>query len=441
MTAVISLLLFLLFCSAPLFGQGYKENPVNESLAAGKTSAISSGNQEQIRTFLKDYYLARWTVYDNARLLHNFRKELTTDAASLSGGSKTAFINESIAQLAALAEDSTIAPAVRFNAVLAIGSFNESDQEGAEVPFAPAALKLVELCDAGKKMPDYIVLGALIGLERHAELGIKDEAALKKVVDLFLSTLEISFDRKYGFSQEVVSAMQQKAAAGLAAMKSPAGVGSGTLVLDTFRRLIEDPKTDTFLQDIAAQGIGTMNYEGLADYDFSALAALLPPLLLNLTEQEIEFIETESFRGEIKMGNAPAMGAGAALGPNSGPVGMTTSASGAANIETVLGRIKYDLDSVRIAVSGRDGKGGVRAQLKEDDPNRPVLDAMLLEIEKTNLYLDFGEYSLMEGFDPKKVRLPARNPRTPKVYYVTVPDISYFLKRQQERYSDFSPEP
>ena len=424
--------------------QEYRQDTVNETVGGEQSSIFQSlqtgaGNPDQVQTFLKDYYLARWTVHDNARYVHTYRAELVGDAATMSASGRATFLGASIEQLSALIAAEDVAPAVRFNAVLAIGELNESGQAGGtETPYAPAIPALVGFCAADKKLPDYIVLGALIGLVRHAALGISDDAARQSVVQVFLDTLEPSYDRKHNFSQEITAWLQQKAVMGLAAFRSPSGGGEGTRILDTFRRIIEEPSGDYQLQNLSARGISEMNFENLGDYDVAGLAHSMLNLILSLSKKEVNFIEKESIRGQYgskqKVGGAGTMGIGAAQ-----PAGGATLAE-TVNLELVLGQVKYDLESVRMAISGSEGGAGVQSLVKEDDAeSKALLNTILSEINKTVLFLDFGPDSLAEDFDPKKIKTPGGR-RNQKVYSVDTPMVKEFISDQVIHYRELSGE-
>lgn len=460
--------LFLLagVVSAPLlWGQVYQQLPVDEA-AGGEQSALfqslrsGAGEAGQVDSFLKNFYLARWTVPDNFRQLHTLRAELLSEGLAMSGAGRTTFFTAALAQLSEMAKNGALAPSVRYNAVLTIASMNESENEQTQVPYGPAVPALVNLATAAGNQPDYIVLGALLGLARQAAFGIPDVGNRKAAVDIFLEILEPSFAQKRNFDAEMAVWLQCRAVEGLAAFKSVSGYGEGTRILDTFRRLIEEPKTDLSILDEALTGLGGINLADAADYDYAALARSLAKCSRTLMEKETSYIETESLRDQLgtgSMGAARSMGGMGEMGGSesggmnamprrqtSGAVpGRTSDATSGdtAQLESVMAQIAIDLDSIQAAIRGENGQGGVMAVLKEDDTeSKAILDDTLARIEKTRLFLTYGEMSLEDDFNPKLVRLPVAR-RGVKNFMVDITGIKEYLNDQILATRDLSPAP
>ena len=432
-------------------GQEYQQLPVDETVGGGQAALFGTlnsggGDAAQIETFLKSYYLARWTVPDNYRQLHSFRSELLDAGLAMSSAGRTAFYGAAMVQLSEMAKNTSMAPAVRYNAVLTMAMMDESNSGDRPVPYGGAVPALVDLASAAANQPDYIVLGALIGLARQAALGIPDEGNRKAAVDLFLETLEPSYASKRHFDPDIAVWLQCRAVEGLSAFKSVSGYGEGTRILDTLRRLIEEPKTDLTILNEALRGLGEINLAEAADYDFAPLARSLAKCYRVLMEKEVRYIEIESLRGQIGTGSAMSMNSMGGMGG----MGTAPRASGGAarpgesgnqdtsQVELVISEIVYGTDSLSAAMTGSDGKSGVAAVLKEDDAeSKALFDDVLARIEKMKTYLTYGEDSLKDDFDPKSLR-PSASTGGGTLFKVEVPGIKDYLEEQIQSFQDAS---
>lgn len=432
-------------------GQEYQQLPVDEALGGGQAALFGTlnsggGDAAQIETFLRSYYLARWTVPDNYRLLHLFRSELLDAGLAMSSAGRTAFYSAAIVQLSEMARNVAMAPAVRYNAVLTIAMMDESNSGDRPVPYGGAVPVLADLAQAAANQPDYIVLGALIGLARQAALGIPDEGNRKAAVDLFLDTLEPSYVSKRHFDPDIAVWLQCRAVEGLSAFRSVSGYGEGTRILDTLRRLIEEPKTDLTILNAALRGLGQINLSEAADYDFSSLARSLAKCYRVLMEKEVRFIEIESLRGQLGTGGITAMnsmGAMGGMGTASRTLGRTgrpgeSGSQDTSQLELVISEIVYGTDSLSAAIVGEDGKSGVIAVLKEDDAeSKALFEDILARVDKMKTYLTYGEISLEDDFDPRSIR-PAAFAGGGDSFKVEIPGIKDYLEEQIMSFRDVS---
>ena len=397
-----------LLATASAFSQEFKEATVDDSLAAQKTSIIGSGDSAQIKDFLRKYYLARWTVRANARDLVKYRQELEQDVPSVEGDArKKTFISETISALNSYASSDACYPACRFNAALAMGTIDEA-RNGASTPCADAIAPLATLVNSDKKpYPDYVRLAGLIGLVRHAELGIKDDKMRGNVKSLFVKILDPKFAEQKGLREDVYEWFQEKAVQGLAAFKTPDGANGGTGTLDLFKNIINDDKQKFEVRCLAARAIGDMDLTSAVGYDFLDLSKSLILLARRFCTENMSYIDTEIVRDSVKSSAASGVSTGSgAMGgssmggmPGGGTMGGGMTGSGniqnAKSLEAIAARILYGFDSIERAVKGvKNGGQGVLAQL--DDANdaekemKENLDTMVKEFSEMAEFVKNG---------------------------------------------------
>lgn len=441
MPVFLCALFFGIFVTGTLSAQyrQYREDPVDENLSRQK-SDLGSGDEAKITAFAKGYYLARWTQRSNLSKLHEFRRDTATDVAALRSENKKTCQRVLVGLFAEMAQAEDLLPAVRYNAALALGMFNEREPGvggagDAGVPYAPAIGVMANIFDAaetdpkGSKVPDYVILAILINSGRYAALGLSDPADHRAVVDIFLKTLDPAFGKKHGYSAETTTWFQKKAVDGLAAFASPSSGENDTIVLDTFIRLLRDKSIDYTVQCAALRGIGGMNFDGKADFDFEPVVGAIAWAALLMNQKEIAFIDEENIRFQVESSQGvPGRGTGM----------MTPGGGDADTTKNVVSRVKFDAESLRMAVDGGNGKGGVLPLLTKESQTelRAALESLLARIDRTNNYLDFGEDALSEQFDAKKVKRP-RPPRGGETYFmVNSMMVKLFLTDETDFYQD-----
>ena len=384
----------LTFALSGTLSAQYQEMPVDDSLASQKDAVIRSGNQEDIRNFLNKYYLARWTIRENFRQIYQFRKDLSQDVASLSGQSKKNCQNVLVEVLAEMTRNNQLAPAVRYNTALLLGSLNDQENDPA-TPYADALPTMLSFLSADAQSPDYVILAILINLDRYAALGIADPAQKKEAIQALVEVLEPAYGKKRGFNEDVTTWLQLKAVEGLSEFHSASGGAEGTVILDTFLRLLTDKSVDSMIQGNALRGIGGIDFEGMDQYDFAPLVTVIARYAVEVCRKESTFIDEENIRNQVSVTSTARTGATGGRG------GVDSS-----GVETVVARVKFDLDNLRQGISGTSGRGGVLARLTAENqaPLKEALEAILEKIDETNNYLDFGEQALQKTFDLKEAR-------------------------------------
>ena len=397
-TAATVLAALCLFLSVGLLSaQEYKEASVDDGLAGQKASTIGSNDSAKIKDFLTKYYLARWTIRDNGREIHKYVAELESDAISLSGAAQDTFLKEVVSVLQGYAGSAKCYPACRYNAVLAIGKLDVAggaDRNSPGTPYADAIPVLAKICTSEKDVPDYVRYGALIGLVRHAQLGIKDDKYRNGVKTTFAKVLDEKFAEDHNIRGEIYECFQENAVIGLASFKSPEGTKGGTGTLDLFRKMIENKDVSFELRCIAARAIGDMNLDSVAKYDYNGLAKSLVTLARDFCIEESSYIDSELVRDQVKSA-ASGMGAGGMGGMSGGMGGMGGTIQNQKSMETIVARVQYGFECIQRAIKGvKNGGSGVKAKLDPNDEKQAdtiaMLDDTLKEFEDTNKFIAEG---------------------------------------------------
>ena len=399
-TAATVLAALCLFLSVGLLSaQEYKEASVDDGLAGQKASTIGSNDSAKIKDFLTKYYLARWTVRDNGREIHKYVAELESDAVSLSGAAQDTFLKEVVSVLQSYAGSAKCYPACRYNAVLAIGKLDVAggaDRNSPGTPYADAIPVLAKICTSDKDVPDYVRYGALIGLVRHAQLGIKDDSFRNGVKTTFAKVLDEKFAEQHNIRGEIYECFQENAVIGLASFKSPEGTKGGTGTLDLFRKMIENKDVSFELRCIAARAIGDMNLDSVAKYDYNGLAKSLVTLARDFCIEESTYIDSELVRDQVKSA-ASGMGGAGGMGGMSGGMGggMGGTIQNQKSMETIVARVQYGFECIQQAIKGvKNGGSGVKAKLDPNDEKQAdtiaMLDDTLKEFEDTNKFIAEG---------------------------------------------------
>lgn len=402
---------FLLFVVGAVSAQEFKEAPVDESIAGQKDATLSGGDAEAVKTFLNKYYLARWTVQANGGEFFNYRKELLADATSLSGDAQKVFLDAVVDRLSKYAKASTIYPACRFNAVLAIGMLDSAagaSNRDPGTPYAGAVPTLVDFCTTTDKIPVYVRYGALIGLARHAELANGNQETMNALAPVFIDVLKPNYGADKELRDEIYEWFQIKAMEGLASFKTAAGPGGPTETLDSFKAIVDDADADFELRALAARGIGAMNLAAVENYNFNDLARSLTTLARDFSDDGMRFIDSELLREQVKnsaaagtgggmgggMGSSGGMGGGMGMGASGGMMGGAVGQQSQKSLETIVAHVQYGFQSVQEAIEGADGKSGVVAKLTAADEAtkeaKTNLEFVVKEIEATAKFIAEG---------------------------------------------------
>jgi hypothetical protein len=262
--------------------------------------------------------------------------------------------------------------------------------------------------------------GALVGLTRHAALGIEDETLRNGVRKVFSTVLDPKYATEKKLRPEIGEWFQLKALEGLTSFKTPEGPDGPTGTLDLFKKMVDDDKLDFELRALAARGIGAMDLTKVQNWDSVALATSLTTLARDFCVSESAHIDSELLREQVKSAAATTGavgGMGGAMGGPGASMGGATGGMGGQqsqkSLEAMVARVQYGFDSVQVAIKGVDGgsglmvalggavekKSGGKKQPAEEvkiDPEdkaavaRVMLNDVLTEIQNTNKFIAEG---------------------------------------------------
>lgn len=346
---LISLALWLVaslgYAQAPA-GQSFIELSVDDSLKGrgsdvrrilrdGNYSAVSGGEQ-LVADYYTRYALPRWTLEENLGKLAEFRRELIGSelgSAREGGQPHDDAVQLVMQRLEGFVTNDQIHPAVRFNAALAIGELNAQEKPvGAGQPQplpAAAPFLLAQLQDANQI--DAVRVAALIGLERHAALGIGDADFRDSQLVPAMVQLANGNGSNPGTDPEVHAWMRSRAIDILGAMGSPGSDGSIAAALTNMSaNKNEHPR----VRCAACMALGQLQIQGNEAVDASAAARGVGKAVYDLFSGELQRAQS----GSEKL--SPQQLAGYLGAGKRGIDGIGNNVAGVAEVETLTASIR-----------------------------------------------------------------------------------------------------
>lgn len=173
-------------CAAAVIAQEYLTLPIDDRTAKQNrvlaqrcltNAADFAANKDKFDEFFTSYYFPLMTIADPekigdvGKLRADFFKNYIGKANPEVQAELTRLAYETIVKKIIAAQNPPCHPAARYNAVLILGQLDED--YAAQKPYPPATKALTLIVDSAtsnNRFPPAVVLGALIGLERHAQL-------------------------------------------------------------------------------------------------------------------------------------------------------------------------------------------------------------------------------------------------------------------------------
>ncbi|MDR2644025.1 MAG: hypothetical protein LBC74_14690 [Planctomycetaceae bacterium] len=307
--------IFGLFGAGFVWGQNYKSWAVDDSLSAKKNEVMAAmkqgnvpaANRAEWNAFFDKFYFARWTVEGNLGFVQTYVRDLISrDLKDATGGARTFFLAKSLETLSKMANDKSINPAARYNAILAIGQLTLKEATNTEPPvYYEDALKFLVSIHDNNSTPEYIRVGALIGIVRHAQAGINnDDFKNNKVPAIFIKTIKSNSPVAEQDADERAKLdwSRLRAFDGLAALKV-VNQNILTVVKDVIRSNIESFE----MRCRAARLLGELDLQSSADKikpaEFGQISNLLISLAKSYCDSEISKIDL--LRNKVFPGNQP----------------------------------------------------------------------------------------------------------------------------------------
>ncbi len=273
----------------------YDRLPVDTKLRTedGKMRAIllqgkfaDSQTKTDFDKFYTGYFLSRWSVQEDVTKLPKYRRDLSSHLrTAIPGAARNHLISLTLDFLKKLVVGN-FHPAVKINAMLAIGELNSVEQNGLTPPVPlPAALDVL-ISAAGSKLSDGIRVAAMVGILRHASAGIPSSDARKKVSDLMLRL--VAGDVPAGPAISAQAWMVAQAAETLGALGA---VGQKNDVFTALAKLAADGKLPFVVRCTAAGAMGHLNYSSANGIDVVKTAAALGRLAIDACKDGVTTTE------------------------------------------------------------------------------------------------------------------------------------------------------
>ncbi len=440
----------------PRVVRNYTRLPVDEGqkketlkISGWLRNGIPAGQEAAFDAYYKTYALPRWTHEtflagqpEGERQI-DVRRELRRDFFTARGAAHDRLTSLALLALPVLARDAKYHPGTRYNAMLAIGELNQTEPQGATPP-VPLAKALPLLVDAlgDAKYPDAVKVAALIGINRHAKLGIAN-AQKQSIADRML---EIAKEKAppEDRTPEGHAWMRVLAIDTLGALGLP---GNQNVVVTTMASIVGDESENMSTRAAAAQALGTINYAGLKGVQANALLGVLARFGATACADELAKYQKAKDQAQDKKAGGmyggygmDSMYSGAESMPDMYSSEMMMSGYGA---EMGYGmpkkkepellsrrRLMTNLSAIDVGVNGPDSKQGVKT-LAGGDENEAVkklnaaikkLDGVLedrnLEEEErvegvTTSQADFLALAQAYAPAPARAPAPAAAPATP----------------------------
>ncbi len=266
--------------------EGRLRSQVMQMLRAHK---FESGQEEIFDKYYKRYVLPRWTQRKYYEQLPNFRKELRNDLMTGRSGPPHDRLNAlALDYLNKMSGAATMHPVVRFNAMLMIGDLNSQQPKSRAEPGValPESLPILLKALDDEKQIEAVKVAALIGIIRHAQMGIANEQARAQVVAEMLKLAAAK--NAPGRSAAGHAWMRCQAVEALAALGTVGPQGS---VAKTLVAIIADPAAPLPLRCTAAWAIGELKYQGAGGLDLATMVTQLGGLAADICETEFKRLE------------------------------------------------------------------------------------------------------------------------------------------------------
>ncbi len=270
--------------TAELKRESYK---IGQMLLDGK---ILPASQAEFEDYYQKYALARWTLQKEAASIPGFRQDLRNNLRRARTGQAHDQLNALALDFLNKMAEGNHTPAARLNAMLMIGELNSAEQSGSDaaVPLAEALNVLVAAAE-NAKLPDYVRSAAMVGIVRHAAVGIRNEDAKKKVATAMLkaASTDLPTDGTRPGREWIVA----QAAEALGLLGS---VGDGNAAFKALVGIVGDAKLAPRTRAIAATALGQLNLTGASGINPADAAAALGGFALDACRDELQRVEEKT---------------------------------------------------------------------------------------------------------------------------------------------------
>jgi len=219
--------------ATPTFAQQYQSDPIESKLAtkgaiAQRYAKSGQGDAQEFKDYIEKVFFPAMTqstpegLADLEKMQGLLFKQFLTGVPAAT----QKYMHEQAFDFSKRVVGGRYHPSVRYNALLILGKLNDKYPAGGEDP-VPAAkatdllCKLTDVAISNPRTPNYLLIGALLGLERHAAYSSQLPGAQKKTLMVTLNKV-LTMDQLEGdFTPEVREWVYTRAASAVASTKNP----------------------------------------------------------------------------------------------------------------------------------------------------------------------------------------------------------------------------
>jgi|GEM_PF-2813227 len=358
-----------------------------------RAQVFAAGQEASFDAYYNEFAFPRWTVPENYPALTEFRRELRSEfLAAKSGPPYDRLLGLAFDYLTRLAGPE-YHPAVRYNAMMAIGELNVQElQPGSRERLQPYPPALKAILDAIKSTDsDAARVAALLGLQRHASLGITDAQVRDGQIIPMLLDLAKS-PPPAGRSADGHAWLRTMAINILATLHAvgPNGrpVTPNAELVKTLVGIVADKDAPPTTRSAAARALGTFDYKGFNALTPTQIAAPIGQMAVDFCSAELAKTRGATAKTSVKgSGRMGSMRPGYPMGesdmsmpgmmpmggPMYGPAGAQKEVSDeeADRLARLRRSLKYYLDGARQGLNGPNDlqNGGLRLYAAKFEPD------------------------------------------------------------------------
>jgi hypothetical protein len=219
--------------ATPSFAQQYQSDPIDSKLAnkgaiAQRFAKSRQGDAQEFEDYVEKVFFPEMTQSTPEGLAGLEKMQGLLFKQYLTGvpAATQKYMHEQALDFSKRVVGGRYHPSVRYNALLILGKLNDKYPAGGEDP-VPAAkatdllCKLTETAISNPRMPNYLLVGALLGLERHATYSSQLPGAQKKALMVTLNKVLTTDKLEGDLTPEVREWVYTRAASAVASTKNP----------------------------------------------------------------------------------------------------------------------------------------------------------------------------------------------------------------------------
>jgi len=258
--------------------QARQMSTIRRVLSAG---TFGAGEQEAFDKFYENFFLARWSDPKTHHRLTDYRKELGTQLLQAKGAQVHDHLRDLALKKLTTKASQNYHPAVRVNAMLAIGELNQVEAVRSSdnpVPFATALTTVLLPAVKAPTLPDGVKVAALVGIGRHAKLDAPMPPTMQADMIALVQTKTPRGPKADGRNWMRVQAVRVLGAMG--------GTGTNGGVPNAIATMIADKELRLSGRCVAARALGQLRFGNEGWANAQAAVGVLRQLALDACEAE-----------------------------------------------------------------------------------------------------------------------------------------------------------